>query len=585
MHVIATAGHVDHGKSTLVRLLTGMEPDRWAEERRRGMTIDLGYAWTQLPSGAEIAFVDVPGHQRFVTNMLAGVGPAPAAMIVVAADEGWRQQTEEHVAALTALDIRQGVLVVTRSDLADPAAVLLDAQERLAGTSLSGVEAVAVSGRTGAGLQDLRTALDRLVAGLPPPDPDARVRLWIDRSFTIRGRGTVVTGTLPGGTIRVGDVLMLGERRLPVRGLQVLGRAVPASAAVARVAVNLRGVGAEEISRGDTLLTPGSWSMSDTVDVALSAVTQDLGELTWHIGSAAVPARVRPLGPGTARVVLARALPLTRGDRAVLRDPGRHRVAAGAHVLDADPPVFTRRGAARMRGDALSRGEAGQLAAEVRRRGLVSREQLDLVGVDTADVSAVRVVGRWLIDAGAWSQWTAALPRLVDAQAATDPRDPGLPTGSAARRLGLPDPDLVAAVADAAGLTVLDGRVARAGSVATMGDAEAAVQTLESRWREHPFAAPDQPELTALGLTRRDLAAAEKLGRILRIGDVVLAPDAPDRALDRLRALAQPFTVSQARQALDTTRRVAVPLLEHLDATARTERVDDAARRVRNGAS
>ena len=580
MHVIATAGHVDHGKSTLVRALTGMEPDRWAEERRRGLTIDLGYAWTQLPSGAELAFVDVPGHQRFVTNMLAGVGPVPAAMIVIAADEGWRQQTEEHVAALTALDLRHGLVVVTRSDLADPAPALVDARRRLAGTSLARAETVAVSGRTGAGLDHLRAALDRLVARLPSPDPAARVRLWIDRSFTIRGRGTVVTGTLPAGTIRVGDVLAVGERRLRVRGLQVLGRGVDDISAVARVAVNPRGVGADEISRGDALVTPAAWHLSDTVDVALSVDT-GVAELTWHLGSAAVPARVRPLGPGTARVVLARALPLTRGDRAILRDPGRHRIVAGARVLDADPQTFTRRGAARRRGDALARGEAGRLGAEVRRRGVVTRNRLDLIGVDTADLSAVRAVGRWLIDPDAWSQWTTALPRLVDANAVADPRHPGLPTGAAARRLGVPDPDLVVAVAHASGLVVSDGQVARAGSVATLGDAEPAVQTLETRWRQHPFAAPDQPELTALGLSRRDLATAERLGRILCLGDVVLGPEAPDRAVDRLRMLPQPFTLSQARRALDTTRRVAVPLLEHLDAAARTERVDDAVRRVR----
>ena len=151
MHVLATAGHVDHGKSALVRALTGIEPDRWEEEHRRGLTIDLGYAWTTLPSGQEVAFVDVPGHQRFVGNMLAGLGPAPAVLFVVAADEGWRQQSGEHLAAVDALGIRHGLLVVTRSDLADPAATLADAGERLAASSLGACEAVAVSARTGAG--------------------------------------------------------------------------------------------------------------------------------------------------------------------------------------------------------------------------------------------------------------------------------------------------------------------------------------------------------------------------------------------------------------------------------------------------
>src|ERR1051326_4112834 len=177
MHVVATAGHVDHGKSTLVRALTGMEPDRWAEERRRGMTIDLGFAWTDLPAGpgpaaTTVAFVDVPGHERFVPNMLAGIGPVPAVMVVVAADEGWMPQSREHLEALDALNVRHGLLVVTRSDLMDPELARDEALEHLAATSLGGVPAVCVSGATGEGLDELRAALGALVAGLPAPDPD-----------------------------------------------------------------------------------------------------------------------------------------------------------------------------------------------------------------------------------------------------------------------------------------------------------------------------------------------------------------------------------------------------------------------------
>ncbi|HET6698943.1 MAG TPA: GTP-binding protein, partial [Nocardioidaceae bacterium] len=243
--MVATAGHVDHGKSTLVRALTGIEPDRWAEEHRRGLTIDLGYAWTTLPSGEQLAFVDVPGHQRFIGNMLAGLGPAPAVVFVVAADEGWREQSQEHLAAVDALGIRRGLLVVTRSDLADPAPVLADASERLAATSLGPGPAVAVSARTGQGLPELRVALDRLVALMPAPDTAGRVRLWVDRSFTIRGSGTVVTGTLGQGTVAVGDELAVARRRVRVRGVQSLEQPRESVGAVARVALNLRGVAPE----------------------------------------------------------------------------------------------------------------------------------------------------------------------------------------------------------------------------------------------------------------------------------------------------------------------------------------------------
>ncbi|HEY7175664.1 MAG TPA: GTP-binding protein, partial [Micromonosporaceae bacterium] len=200
MFVIATAGHVDHGKSTLVRALTGMEPDRWAEEKRRGMTIDLGYAWTTLDDDTQVAFVDVPGHQRFISNMLAGVGPVPAVLLVVASDEGWSRQTVEHVAALDALGVRHGVLAATRSDLGDADLAIAEARDRLAGTSLEDIEAVAVSPVAGVGLDDLRTALLRLTKRMPPTYTPA-TRLWIDRVFTIRGVGTVVTGTLASGRI------------------------------------------------------------------------------------------------------------------------------------------------------------------------------------------------------------------------------------------------------------------------------------------------------------------------------------------------------------------------------------------------
>ena len=255
MHVIATAGHVDHGKSTLVRALTGIEPDRWAEERRRGMTIDLGYAWTTLASGADVAFVDVPGHQRFIGNMLAGLGPAPAVVLVVAADEGWRPQSAEHLAAVDALGISRGLVVVTRSDLADPGPAVAEALAQVARTSLAGSTALAVSARTGQGLDALRAALDDLVASLPAPDRDARMRLWVDRSFSVRGSGTVVTGTLGAGTIRVGDELVVHRtdgtsQSVGVRGLQSLGRARDEVSAVARVAVNLRGIGVDDVARG-----------------------------------------------------------------------------------------------------------------------------------------------------------------------------------------------------------------------------------------------------------------------------------------------------------------------------------------------
>jgi selenocysteine-specific elongation factor len=592
MHVIATAGHVDHGKSTLVRALTGMEPDRFAEEQRRGMTIDLGYAWTDL-AGETLAFVDVPGHERFIATMLAGLGPAPAVMFVVAADEGWRRQSEEHLAAVDALGLRHGLLVVTRADLADPAPALQQARDRIAESALGPVAAVAVSGVTGAGLPELRRALATLAGGLPAPHLDGRVRLWVDRAFTIRGAGTVVTGTLGSGRLLVGDTLQLGDRLVRIRGLQSLGESREQVAAVARVAVNLRGVEVADVGRGDALLTPRTWPTTAVVDVRWTAAAGEPDELptelVLHLGTASVPVRVRPLGGDVARLTLLRPLPMEPGDRLVLRDPGRHAVAAGAVVLDADPPVLARRGAAAARAAALDEAQdadpASVLAEQVRRRGAVRRVELAGLGVPTADDSAVRVVGDWLVDPSTWERWQDGLRRAVGERARTTPLDPRLTLDAARRLLDAPDRALVVAVAEAAGLTYSDGRVAAAGAPDLgLGAAEAGLAELARHLAENPFLAPEKPDLDRWRLGSRELAAAERTGRVVRLGDdVVLLPTGPAQAMRVLAALPQPFTTSQARQALNTTRRVAIPLLEHLDRRGWTVRLDSGHRQVKRG--
>ena len=345
MFVIATAGHVDHGKSTLVQRLTGMWPDRLAEEQRRGLTIDLGFAWTEI-DGRQFAFVDVPGHERFVANMLAGAGPVPAVMFVVAATEGWMPQSEEHLAALHALGVGHVLVVISKADLDDPSIAIEQVRQRI-------VDAPVV---VGTDLNKVRAELVSLVDGLPPPDRDADVRLWVDRSFSVRGAGTVVTGTLAAGTIRVGDELEHAGRRVTVRGLQSLGRDQTEVGAVARVAVNLRGIDRQQIGRGDAVRTPGAWLDSEEIDVALRAAGELHRELVLHVGSAAVPVHVRPLGTVGARLRLARPLPLRVGDVGLLRDPGEHRIAAGIEVLDVRPPQLRRRGAARARADELATG-------------------------------------------------------------------------------------------------------------------------------------------------------------------------------------------------------------------------------------
>jgi selenocysteine-specific elongation factor len=591
--------------------------------------------------------------------MLAGVGPVPACLFVVAADEGWQPQSSEHLAALDALGVRHGLLVVTRSDLADPEPARQEALARLAATTLGDVPSVTVSGETGAGLDALASALLELTQRLPTADPEADVRLWVDRAFTVRGAGTVATGTLGAGTLRVDDELTLattdGRRnRVRVRGLQCLGREAAAVPAVARVAANLRGVERTEVSRGAALLTPGSWLATEVVDVALrygadvdsgaiagSAIagsatatarsaTARSGatgsgdphgrhvlatRLVLHLGSAAVPVRVRAFDAHTARLTLTRPLPLRTGDRGLLRDPGGKRVVAGVIVVDVRPPELRRRGAAKVRaadlaaaiGTTEAPGAAGYGGAAARDREAHGRTlHLDkLTALALRDAGLMRghdflvhglpvptgtttPADGWYADDDFWARLVRQATSVVDAWSAANPLAAGMPADALRQRLDLP-PDLpsilVRALIAAAGLDLRDGLVRRADT----GDGPAlpphldkAVRAIEEDLRSAPFVAPDAHRLSALGVGTREIAAAVRAGRLLRIADgIVLLPDAEQQARAILADLPAPFTLSQARVALGTTRRVAVPLLEFLEARGLTERLPDGTHRLR----
>ncbi|NNG36230.1 selenocysteine-specific translation elongation factor [Nakamurella sp. DB0629] len=616
--VVATAGHVDHGKSSLVRALTGIEPDRLAEEHRRGLTIDLGFAWTALPSGRSVAFVDVPGHQRFIGNMLAGLGPAPVVLFVVAADEGWQAQSTDHLDAVRALGIADGLLVISKVDRVDDggAAALAQARGELAGSPLADVEAVAVSAVTGAGLDELLRELDTVLAGTKAPPPDARVRLWVDRAFSLRGTGTVVTGTLTDGTVRTDDQLWLSgaggrPQRVTVRSLQSGQQRFAELTGVRRAAVNLRGTSADHVTRGDALVTPGAWPSTGQLDVRRSSGPQltDLPEqLVVHVGTAAVPARMRPFDDQHARVRLDRSLPLVVSDRVVLRDPGTRRIA-GAVVLDADPPALHRRGAGQRRSIALSGMPiGGDVGTEVARRGAVPVAALRRLGIHLPQrpdgvplPDGVLQRNGWLLHVDAHAGWQRRLRTAVTGLIERDPLSPGLSRAAARRVLAEPSapsgPPIAALPADFpdvlldqlatdAGLSSSDGRFRLPGTDALPPEVDAAVAVLRQRLSTTPFAAPDADELAGLGLGSRELAVAERLGRVLRLPDpsggvVVLLPTAPALAMRELAGLPQPFTAAQARTALHTSRRVTIPLLEHLDQRGWTRRVTDNLREVR----
>jgi selenocysteine-specific elongation factor len=630
MHVVVTAGHVDHGKSALIRALTGMEPDRWAEERRRGMTIDLGFAWLTLPSGEQLAFVDVPGHERFVTNMLAGAGPVPAVLFVVAADEGWMPQSAEHLAVLSSLGIKRGLLAVTKSDVADPAAAMAEAQSRIAQSSVGVIPAVGVSAVTGAGLPDLVSALDDLVQSLPQPDPGAPVRVWIDRAFSMTGSGTVVTGTIPAGTIHRDDELVITPSMRPVRirDLQSLGTTAETVSGTARVALNLRGVGKDVLHRGMALVQAGRWTLTDVIDVRITAASQvgdgataetELGSdargaaagwlgpyqgpdatalshvaraVTLHIGSARIIARVRPLGPGIARLSLADPLPLHVGDRVLLRDPGSRRAGAwpslaGAIVLDVSPPPLVRRGAAAATARDLSTWPDVPTAANLlARHGLMRASVLLAMGVSDHPPP---VAGEWLSDPDHWRSLSHKLGEALAGHAAAEPLSAGMPIEAARAALSLPDRRLVMALAKppfqvSCGALQIMKPAGRSRGPDLPEPVLAAVRVLRADLESAPFASPDADRLRKLGLDARGIAAAVRAGELMRISDqVVLAPGADVAATAVLAQLEQPFTAAQARQALDTTRRTAIPLLEYLDSAGVTERLADDRRVVRDG--
>ena len=351
MYVIGTAGHVDHGKSTLIKALTGIDPDRLKEEKEREMTIDLGFAWLTLPNGQEVSVVDVPGHERFVKNMLAGVGGIDLAMLIVAADEGVMPQTREHLAILDLLLVKKGIVVITKKDLVDEDFLELvssEVEEVLKGTVLAGAPMVAVSSISGEGLEELKEALAALLEETPARRDLGKPRLPIDRSFVMSGFGTVVTGTLTDGSLQVGQEVEIvpGGRRARIRGLQSHRKKTTDAGPGRRLAVNLSGIGHEELRRGDVLTVPGWLSTATAVDGSLRMVRDAPGTLkhgasvTFHSGAFESPAKVRLLDAGELKagdtgwvqIKTQWPAPVTKGDLFILR--GSRGTLAGGEIVE-----------------------------------------------------------------------------------------------------------------------------------------------------------------------------------------------------------------------------------------------------------
>src|SRR5450755_2041033 len=539
---LGTAGHIDHGKTALIRTLTGVDTDRLPEEHARGISIELGYASLELPSGRRLSVIDVPGHKRFVRTMVAGATGIDLFLMTVAADDGVMPQTREHAAVLRALDVQTGVVAVTKSDLADPTAALSEASELL-----PSAEAVPVSARTGEGLDALRAALARAAQSVPSrADAPGPARLHIDRVFTIRGVGTVVTGTLWSGSIGQGEVLELlpGRRRARVRGVQVHDQSLAVAAAGQRVAVNLTGIGVAEVSRGDVLASRGSGlGPTHLIDaqLQLDCDPPEHGDrVQIHHGTREAPARLAWLGGRFWQLRLEAPLLPFAGDRLVLRQIAPPDTLGGAVVLDAHP---RKHGPSRGLTEALTRRARGEAAESAGADSVGSSAGAELPGVAGAEALSE--------SAGADSVGSSAgaeLPGVAGAEALSE-----------------------SAGADSVGSSAGAELPGVAGAEAL---SESALE-LERRLREAGAEPPGDSELDG-----KDLAALRAAGRAVRVSrGLHYHAD----ALAAIRALVIDLgarndgkvTLAHLRDELGTSRKFAQALLEHLDSERITIRRGD----------
>jgi selenocysteine-specific elongation factor len=615
MFVLGTAGHVDHGKSTLVQALTGIDPDRLREEKERGMTIDLGFAWLTLPSGREVSIVDVPGHERFIKNMLAGVGGIDLALLIVAADEGVMPQTREHLAILDLLRVSHGIAVITKSDLVEADwldLVVADVEEALSTTSLASAPVLAVSAVTGAGLDALKATIDEMLGRQTARADRGLPRLPIDRVFTVVGFGTVVTGTLIDGTIAVGDevdILPSGQRSR-VRGIQVhrtkQDRALPGS----RVALNLAGVATTDVRRGDVVVRPGWLRPTTALDVrlrvlpALERPLRHNSEVVLHLYSSEVPAKVRllegdALAPGEtgwAQIRTESPVAAVKGDLFVLRSTNE--TLGGGEVVETgvkrhrrrDPRTLERL-AALERGSerevllqTLRSAEPLEVAALFKRAPLPPNEAAAALqsGLEGGDI---RVLGGRPLAANASvisaAGWHALVDRVREAVSRYHRQYPlraGMPREELRSRLGLAVkvwPDLLAELLSSGTVAEVGTAVRLAEFTPTLSPAQRAeVERYLAALRAEPYAPsappPGDPEL---------LTYLVESGQVVCVADgIIFAAEAyramVDAVIRRLREHGS-ITVAELRDQFGTSRKFALGLLEHLDERRVTRRQGD----------
>jgi selenocysteine-specific elongation factor len=552
---VGTAGHIDHGKTWLVRALTGKDTDRLPEEQARGISIDLGYAPLELPGGRRMSLVDVPGHERFVRTMIAGATGIDLFLLVIDAQEGARPQTLEHLAVLRLLGVTRGVVAVTKSDAVDEETLELAIEE--ARELVPDAEVVPVSAKTGVGLDDLRAALARVPVA--ERDTERATRLYVDRVFTLQGIGTVATGTLWSGTIAAGDLLRVEPRgkTVRVRSVQVHDAPVEKAQAGQRVAVNLPTVERRDLARGDVLVEPGHYPVSYRLDVSLEEIADIPAAVTVHVGTKAVAARVARSG-AYAQLRLAEPVVAARGDHVVLRT---QTTVGGGTVLDPDPPrkLEPERLAVLERGDpdeiVRALVHAPVTGRDLQARGVLAPAEL------ARGLTAVRAAGEYVFSDSWLTELRSTVRARLAARAESDPLDPGVPLA-----------ELLAAepwAPQVLNLLEVERRGAKAylpGAAAALGERAEAASELEALLAREEIAKVDDKQLAAF---------LEEAGRLRRVGDGFAVSTA---LYDRGRALLPELdgiTLAGFRDALGVGRRTAQLLLERYDADGLTLRRGD----------
>ncbi len=623
MYTIGTAGHVDHGKSTLIQALTGIDPDRLREEKERGLTIDLGFAWLTLPSGKEISIVDVPGHERFIKNMLAGVGGIDAALLVIAADEGVMPQTREHLDILDLLRVPAGIIVLTRCDLVEDEEWLRlveeEARETVAETGLAESPVVRVSAVTGGGLDDLRATLDGLLAKTAAKRDVGRPRLPIDRAFSLTGFGTVATGTLLDGQLRVGDEVQVvpGNVGGRIRGLQSHKHAVESALPGNRVAVNVGGIDTDDIYRGQALSLPGMLTATRFADVRvrlLPAAPRPLAHgtvVSFHSGTMETLARARlldreaipPGADGLAQLLLVKPAPLLKGDLFIIRQLSPACTLGGGEILDSYPPRHKRFAQDVISAlDTLEKGSPDDVVLQaIRQREPCARQEIGgVLPLTPAEVDEILArllgaeqaidLGRSLYSAAGWAELTRRVTALLQGFHERYPLRNGQGKEEVRRSLGLSSrvfsevmqrlsADEVIAEEQGA-LRLFDFQVAL-----NALQEEAAAALLEALERE-PMAPPslsdlrkhlDEGEINGEVDDFLNVLAAQ--GRIVQVGDdLIYSRRAYAQAVALVRELLageERVTVAQVRDAFGTSRKYVLPLLERMDKDNVTRRIGD----------